>query len=172
MRTVHADRVLLEPQTAAHADDMFVVLSDPAIYEHENAPPSSLEWLRNRFTKLETRLSADGQEQWLNWVIRLPRTGLIGYVQATVLADHRALIAYEMKSSHWGQGLGYAATNAMIAELIEHYQVVHLSAVLKQSNSRSRRLLYRLGFALASPEACIAEQIEPDEILMLKDVAS
>ncbi len=171
MRTVHADRISLEPQTAAHADEMFVVLSDPAIYEHENEPPSSVEWLRTRFTKLESRLSADGREQWLNWVIRLPGSELIGYVQATVLADHRAQIAYEMKSSHWGQGLGYAATSAMIVELIEHYQVVHLSAVLKQSNSRSRRLLERLGFALASPEAWIAEQIEPDEILMIKDVA-
>lgn len=171
MRTVHADRISLEPQTAAHADEMFVVLSDPAIYEHENEPPSSVEWLRTRFTKLESRLSADGREQWLNWVIRLPGSELIGYVQATVLADHRAQIAYEMKSSHWGQGLGYAATSAMIVELIEHYQVVHLSAVLKQGNSRSRRLLERLGFALASPEAWIAEQIEPDEILMIKDVA-
>jgi len=72
MRVIETDSLTLEPQTAAHAKDMFAVLSDPAIYEYENEPPPSVEWLRARFTKLESRLSANGQEQWLNWVIRLP----------------------------------------------------------------------------------------------------
>lgn len=172
MRTIHAGPISLEPQTAAHAAEMFVVLSDPAIYAHENEPPSSLESLRVRFTRLESRLSGDGREQWLNWVIRLPDAELIGYVQATVFPNHRALIAYEMKSSHWGRGLGYAATRAMISELREQYQVTRVCAVLKQSNLRSRRLLDRLGFALASPETCLAAQIEADEILMVNDVAA
>ncbi len=72
MRVVETASLTLEPQTAAHAEAMFVVLSDPAIYEHENEPPRSLEWLRTRYAKLETRTSADGRDQWLNWVIRLP----------------------------------------------------------------------------------------------------
>jgi hypothetical protein len=45
--------------------------------------------------RLESRRSADGQEQWLNCVIRLPTSELIGYVQATVDANGRAAIAYE-----------------------------------------------------------------------------
>jgi hypothetical protein len=76
MRVINTGRLTLEPQTAAHANEMFVVLSDPAIYEYENKPPPSLEWLRVRFAKLETRLSADGHEQWLNWVIRLATSEL------------------------------------------------------------------------------------------------
>ena len=87
MRVVETGSFTLEPQIAAHAEEMFVVLSDPAIYAHENQPPRSLEWLRTRFAKLETRLSADGREQWLNWVIRLPTSELIGYVQATIYPD-------------------------------------------------------------------------------------
>jgi len=43
MRTIDASSLTLEPQTAAHAEQMFVVLSDPAIYEYENKPPASLE---------------------------------------------------------------------------------------------------------------------------------
>ena len=78
MRILHPGVLALEPQTAAHAAEMFEVLSDPAIYEHENAPPASLEWLRTRFEKLESRKSGDGREQWLNWVIRLPSSELIG----------------------------------------------------------------------------------------------
>ena len=72
MRTLEAASLKLEPQTVAHAEEMFVVLCDPGIYEYENAPPTSLAWLQARFTRLESRCSADGREQWLNWVIRVP----------------------------------------------------------------------------------------------------
>src|SRR2546427_1046077 len=105
MRVIQTGCLTLEPQTAVHAEEMFAVLSDPAIYEYENQPPPSLEWLRTRFTKLESRLSANGREQWLNWVIRLPTSELIGYVQATVHPNHRAAIAYDLSSAYWGRGL-------------------------------------------------------------------
>jgi hypothetical protein len=39
---------------------MFEVLGDPAIYEFENAPPTDLARLTQRFTRLETRVSPDG----------------------------------------------------------------------------------------------------------------
>jgi ribosomal-protein-alanine N-acetyltransferase len=43
MRSIRANGLTLEPQVAAHADAMFVVLSDPAIYAYENQPPKSVE---------------------------------------------------------------------------------------------------------------------------------
>ena len=57
MRAVVASRCTLEPLVAAHAREMFDVLSDPAIYEFENAPPASQEWLTRRFERLEQRWS-------------------------------------------------------------------------------------------------------------------
>jgi ribosomal-protein-alanine N-acetyltransferase len=118
MRVIETTSLTLEPQTTAHAEEMFVVLSDPAIYEYENEPPQSLEWLRARFAKLESRCSTDGEEQWLNWVIRLPASELVGYVQATVRANGHAAIAYELSSAYWGRGLAHAAVDAMIRELV------------------------------------------------------
>ncbi len=109
MHVIEAGSLTLEPQTAAHAEEMFAVLSDPAIYEYENEPPPSLEWLRARFTQLESRRSANGQERWLNWVIRLPTSKLVGYVQATVDPNGRAAIAYELSSAYWGRGLARQA---------------------------------------------------------------
>src|SRR5215468_11515700 len=147
MRVIDAGSLSLEPQTVQHADEMFIVLSDPKIYEYENKPPRSLAWLRERFAKLESRRSADGNEQWLNWVIRLPTSELIGYVQATVRADGRAGVAYELASAYWGRGLGRRAVEAMIAELGARYGVHTVTAVLKDRNRRSLRLLKRLGFA-------------------------
>ena len=169
MRTIATDRLTLEPQTAAHAEAMFAVLSDPAIYAYENQPPSSLAWLRERFARLESRRSADGREQWLNWVIRLPSSELIGYVQATVREDGGAAIAYELSSAHWGRGLAQNAVGTMIAELAERYGVRRLTAVLKRANVRSRRLLERLGFSEAPPEVRAALAIELDETMMCRE---
>ena len=169
MRVIETGILTLEPQIAAHADEMFVVLSDPAIYEYENAPPPSLEWLRTRFTKLETRLSADGDEQWLNWVVRLPTSELVGYVQATIRAEGRADIAYELSSAYWGRGLARHAVQAMISELVEQYNVRSLFAVLQHENRRSMRLLERLGFSLAPPEQHVTHQVELGEVLMRRE---
>ncbi len=170
MHIIKTASLTLEPQAATHAEEMFAVLGDPAIYEFENGPPPSLEWLRARYTKLESRLSADGQEKWLNWVIRVPTSELIGYVQATARPDGDAAIAYELSSAYWGRGLARRAVQAMLSELVEHYQVCHLSAVLKRRNLRSMRLLERLGFSLASPEQHAKQQVEPGEVLMRRDI--
>jgi RimJ/RimL family protein N-acetyltransferase len=169
MRTIRSQRLVLEPQTASHAEEMFAVLNDHALYEYENAPPRSLEWLRERLGKLETRRSADGTEHWLNWVIRIPTSELIGYVQATVHPDGRAAIAYVLAGRFWGRGLAQAAVQAVVPALKEDYGVRRLSAVFKRRNHRSQRLLERLGFSLATPDLHAALHAEPDEMLMVKD---
>jgi [ribosomal protein S5]-alanine N-acetyltransferase len=166
MRALNAHQFTLEPQTALHAPDMFVVLSDPAIYEFENAPPASAAWLGARFARLESRGSTDGQAQWLNWVIRLPSGELMGYVQATVRRDDSALIAYELASRYWGQDIGSSAVALMIDELAAHYNVRQFWAVLKRKNFRSQRLLERLQFTLATAAHHEPMSVEADEILM------
>jgi len=168
MRTIETARTTLEPQIAAHADEMFVVLSDPAIYTYENEPPPSLEWLRKRFARLASRRSPDGSEQWLNWVVRLRPSELIGYVQATVSPGGSALIAYEFSSAWWGRGLAREAAEAVIRELADHYGVVELKAIAKAANMRSRRLLERMRFLPAKPDVVAAHRLEPDEVLVTR----
>jgi [ribosomal protein S5]-alanine N-acetyltransferase len=172
MRTLATERLILEPLVAAHADAMFAVLSDPAIYAYENAPPRSADWLRERYARLESRQSGDGTEQWLNWVVHLRGGAPIGYVQATVPASGRLMIAYEFGSAWWGQGYAREATQAMIDELVAQNGARGLAAVLKCANFRSLRLLERLGFAPATPAARALADVEPDECLMQRDVAA
>jgi [ribosomal protein S5]-alanine N-acetyltransferase len=170
MPTIHAERLVLEPQVAAHAAEMFEVLGDPAIYEYENEPPVSLAWLRERFARLESRQSPDGRQRWLNWVIRLPSGELAGYVQATVSDDGRGAIAYVLNSRHWGHGIAREAVDAMTEELAGAYGVRTLSAVLKRDNLRSLRLLERLGFSPGAESQSQALGAEPDELLMVRDL--
>jgi N-acetyl-alpha-D-muramate 1-phosphate uridylyltransferase len=172
MRWLQTPRLRLEPQIASHADAMFKVLSDPAIYAHENSPPISPEWLQERYRRLEVRRSADGREQWLNWVLRGVDGDVLGCVQATVEADGEAFVAYELASTHWGRGLAAEAVTAMIEELTTHYGVHTLLAVFKRSNLRSQRLLARLGFAVAPADHARRAALETDEDLMLRATAA
>lgn len=166
MRVVNAGRIRLEPLVMDHALELFVVLSDPAIYEFENDPPRSLEWLRYRYSLLERRASPDGREKWLNWAVRISNQDLIGYVQATLHDDGRTFIAYEFSSQHWGKNLAFEAVTAMLLELREHYQVSELTAILKQKNHRSERLLRRLGFREVELDHDSLTELEVDELLM------
>jgi [ribosomal protein S5]-alanine N-acetyltransferase len=166
MRTLNTSALILEPQTADHAEAMFEVLSDPAIYEFENAPPASADWLHTRFSKLEARASPDGAEQWLNWVIRLTASQqLAGYVQATII-DQQALLAYELSSTHWGKGIARAAVSAVLQELAQHYGIKQYFAILKQRNYRSKKLLDRLGFVQASAAELLVLKPDTDENAM------
>jgi len=158
MRELRTARLVLEPQVEAHAEAMFDVLSDPAIYEHENEPPRSAAWLRERFRKLESRTSADGSEQWLNWIVRFDREP-IGYVQATVHGDGRADIAYVFASRHWARGFAREAVEGLLQELRERYDVRRAVAVFKTANHRSRRLLEHLRFTAATGEIGFDEEI-------------
>jgi RimJ/RimL family protein N-acetyltransferase len=162
MRTLAAGELWLEPQTAAHAADMFALLSDPALYLYlDDEPPPSLAWLAERFTKLETRLSGDGREHWLNWVIRAPQHGLVGFVQATVYPDRSANVAYELGREFWGRGWATTATAAMLLELESHYAVTRYFATVDKRNERSIKLLQRLDFTIVDsashPHDTVAE---------------
>jgi len=151
---------------------MFEVLSDPAIYEFENEPPESQEWLEERFRKLEARHSPDGREQWLNWVVRLPSGQLAGYVQATLLPQGTAYVAYELASRWWRQGIGSAAVAAVIQELATTYRAAACVAVFKASNYRSQALLRHLAFAPAAPAGVSPVEVEADELVMYKHLPS
>ena len=170
MRSLSTRRLTLEPQCPVHAAEMFTLLSDPALYQFEDQPPPSLAWLQARYARLEARVAPDGSEQWLNWVLRLrddPHPGrLIGYVQATVGADHQAYIAYVLHSAYWGQGLASEAVRAMLVSLQTQYRVRQCFAILKRANVRSLHVLERLGFALHPPLVPPHPAVGPDEWLM------
>jgi RimJ/RimL family protein N-acetyltransferase len=168
MKTLRASSCILEPQVEAHAAEMFSVLSDPAIYEFEGEPPPSVERLAAGYRRKESRLSPDGRQRWLNWVVRLPGGALAGYVQATVLESGASLVGYEFASRYWRQGIGSASVRAVIDELSSSYSVHTCVAVLKAANHRSMALLRHLGFMPGTAEDALLHEAEANETVMLK----
>ncbi len=167
MHTLHADGLTLVPQIAAHADAMFELLNDTAVYTHlDDSPPASAAALRERFERLESRASADGRQQWLNWVVRLDSGAIAGFVQATVCADGLAWVAFVLGQAFWGQGHAHRATGTMLNELSTHYGVSHCMATADQANRRSLALLARLGFRLAPVPARGEHDVAEHDVLM------
>lgn len=159
MQTLHTSRLVLEPLVAAHADALYPILCDPRQLEYlDEGAPASLEALRERYRRLESRRSADGTEHWLNWAIVARDLGAdaIGFVQATVLEDHRAWVAYEVGHAWWGRGIATEATYAMVDHLALHYAVTRCLATVDVRNERSWRLLQRLGFRRADADDAAA----------------
>ncbi|WP_406146826.1 GNAT family N-acetyltransferase [Streptomyces sp. NBC_01012] len=103
------------PLDVSHADEMAVVLFDPALYVRTGGAPEDAGALRARYER-QSAGSPDPAELWWNWVLRVRTDGcLAGYVQATVRGA-RAEVAWVV-GVRW-QGRGYAKEAA--AGLVRH----------------------------------------------------
>ena len=142
-------RLLLEPLAVSHATALFEALQAPALYTYiPQDPPSSLEALMARYAALASRRSPDGQEDWLNWALRQRKTGIyVGTVQATVRADHTALLAYMIFPAFWRQSYARESCARVLAHLFEDYYVGRVAAEIDTRNTASNQLVASLGFA-------------------------
>lgn len=122
---IESPRLDLIPLQVEHADEMAVVLSDPALYAFIGGAPATVEQLRSRYERMIAGPSSPG-ESWLNWVIRLRDEGcLTGYVQATVSAD-TAEIAWVVGTPWQGRGIAREAASALVDWLPVRTVVAHI----------------------------------------------
>lgn len=168
MTLLRGERFTLEPMRVSHAKGLFPVLSQPNLYEFiEYPPPATEEDLAGRFKRWEDGGSPDGSEVWLNWAVRLSNLELVGHVQATVMHETTAWIAYMISEHHWGKGLGRLATSLMVEHLISQHRCKILLACIDRENRRSSALLRSLSFSLASPEEHVAHELSKNEELFV-----
>ena len=65
-------RLVLQPLRVEDADEMVVVLADPALHQFIGGEPATLEELRERYGSW-IRGSGVAEEVWLNWIVRRRR---------------------------------------------------------------------------------------------------
>jgi RimJ/RimL family protein N-acetyltransferase len=149
---LHTPRLDLEPLNEAHADELWLPLADPRLYDHvPQDPPTSLTALRERFAMLSARRSPPGDQLWLNWVMRDRSDGQCrGRLQATVTTEALAWIAYDVFPPNWGAGFATEGCHRMIEWLIDELGVQQVAAEVDSLNDASLRLLDRLGFQRTS----------------------
>lgn len=147
MQTLTTDRLVLEPLVVAHAAAMFDVLQDTSVFAYtDGGPPGSIAELEGRYARLATRVSPDGRQRWLNWIVVEVAYGPIGYVQATIAAEGRVWVAYVVEGARRGRGFATEAMRAMLASLDDEPAVRLFMASVEVDNAASIRLLERLGF--------------------------
>lgn len=143
---LHTPRLRLEPLLAAHAEVLFGPFSDPALYRYlPTDPPASLDALRDRYRRLESRRSGDGSELWLNWV------GFSGaapacLIEASVLPERVVQVAYFTFAPYQRQGYAREALEAVVGHLHKALSLTAARALLDTRNEASWRLLERVGF--------------------------
>lgn len=116
---VAARRVVLVPLTINDAAQMVTVLADEDLYAFTGGGPPTLPELRAGYALQVAGHSADGTQEWRNWIIRLvtDRTA-IGYVQATIADDGtRAEIAWVVGRAWQGRGYATEAAAALVGWL-------------------------------------------------------
>ncbi|MBU6257502.1 MAG: GNAT family N-acetyltransferase [Burkholderiales bacterium] len=151
-------RLALEPLAIEHAEAMYGVLAQAAIYRYlDLSAPASVEALRAVYARRCSGGPADGSEVWCNWIVAPQGAAPIGYVQATLIARRRAWIAYVLEPGSWGRGYASEATAAMLVHLRNAHRIDEFRAQVEADNARSIRLLERLGFgaAAAPPEVAL-----------------
>jgi RimJ/RimL family protein N-acetyltransferase len=145
-------RLILEPTRTKHAAPLFTQLQDAQLYTFiPDDPPASLEALQDRYRRWQRRASPDGREIWLNWATRLLASGeWIGTFQATITADHQALLAYMIFAPYQRRGFAQEGCARVIEYLASAYSVKVIAAEIDTRNTSSIALVTSLGFRLVA----------------------
>jgi len=115
------ERLVLGPLGVADAAEMATVLSDPELYAFTGGEPPSRHELEVRYARWVAGRSADGAEEWHNWIVRRLNDGVaVGTVQATIYVGRStADIAWVIGRPWQGQGFATEAARALAAWLVE-----------------------------------------------------
>lgn len=148
LEALQTKRLRLEPLEERHAAALFPGLRDDTLYQFTaDQAPKNLEALARRYRQLETRMSPDGREAWLNWALwSLPDAGYVGLIQATVHANRWAHVAYVLFRDAWSRGYAREATAALIDSLSLDWGVREVWATVDVRHRRAIGLLEELGF--------------------------
>lgn len=128
-RRLTTARLDLTPLQVSDAEEMADVLADPALYTVIGGEPPTVDTLSRRYALLTVGQSPDGQEQWLNWVVRLRGDHLtgredagraVGTVQATVSGGGAcAEVAWVVATAWQHRGYAAEASQALVGWLRE-----------------------------------------------------
>lgn len=145
---LRTERLHLEPLVAAHADALFVPLTDERIYRWISPlPPTDLDALRKAWARRASRLSPDGSEAWLNWAVRRSDDGVhVGRLDATVDDTGVATnYGYVFLPEYWGQGYATECSRCLLGHFARQ-GVREARAYVTLGNSASERVLSKAGF--------------------------
>ncbi len=125
---------------------LFVFATDPEVMRFMDWPiPTSPGETRAYLEGSYAEWNAGSQFQW---VILERGTRTIAGTISCRPRGHAADFGYFLGRSFWGRGLAFDAASAVVTWLLQQPQILRVWATADAGNSRSRRLLERLGLQL------------------------
>ncbi|MPZ47709.1 MAG: GNAT family N-acetyltransferase [Dehalococcoidia bacterium] len=143
---IETPRLRLDSLTPEDAEAMHPVLDDQRLHEYSGGQPLALEELRTWYQFLARGLSPDGQEVWLNWIVRLDGEA-IGYLQAGVDEMLIAQVAWVIGVAWQGNGYGSESAAAMVEWLLAN-KVEAVIAAIHPGHEASAGVARRCGLVL------------------------
>jgi len=146
-------RLRYEPIRGSHAAEFEGILCDPRVYRFIEDPCPSPADLQASFFRKEAGAPPErGDERWLDYGVRLAESGLaIGRLEATIL-DKRAEVAYLFGPDFWCHGYATEGLKWLQEHINTTYDIREFCATVMPGNTRSMRLLERLGYLEAPAE--------------------
>lgn len=155
--TIVTERLDLHSLRPDDADEMVDVLRDEHLHEFTGGCPLTLDELRLRYGRLGAGRSADGDQTWFNWIVRLRASkAAVGTVQATVTGTH-AQIAWVIGISWQRRGIATEATIALV-DWLERRGIPTISANIHPRHAASQKVASRAGL-LPTDEILHGEQV-------------
>lgn len=137
-------RLKLEPLDLRHASELFDALNHEKVGLFIGGPDvTSLVELEDRILHLQKGPQVKMGQRWFNFAVLLESV-VIGRVEATA-HDGIVEIAYLLNPSHWGKGIGTAATELLLNELRREGEHDFWSTVVPE-NVASIKVLENIGF--------------------------
>jgi RimJ/RimL family protein N-acetyltransferase len=161
--TIVTERLALAPLVPGDADELAVVLGDPALHRFIGGRPATLQELRTRYAALAAG-SGRPEEVWRNWTVRRRADGQpVGTVQATITRDQggwTANIAWVVGAPWQRQGYAAEAARALAAWLARR-DVREIVAHIHSDHAASARVAARAGLRPA------ADQVDGEQVWRL-----
>lgn len=161
-------RLSLEPICGQHAQRLFPLMQNMAIYEWiSSQPPKSIDQLQASWQKKESRLSPDAKEAWLNWAVRRRSDGAyLGKIDAEVNTESIATnIGYIFFPEYWGNGFATEAVSVVINHFSEN-NILKIFATVTAGNKASYQVLEKSCFVKTrvTPDSETIRGVKFDEV--------
>ncbi len=151
-QTLKTTRLLLEPITAADAEDWWAaVWSDPEVTRY--LPPAR-DIPRDHVDRLLDKAREEWETQGFGiWSLREQDSGeFIGHCGLVVNQPPRVELIYAVSRERWGQGLATEAAEAVVSYAGFALGITELDAIVFPDNDASARVLEKLGFVCCGGE--------------------
>jgi [ribosomal protein S5]-alanine N-acetyltransferase len=142
-------KLQLEKVTEAHAEMLYLQLSNPILYEYLEEEIPTLAALKQKFKFAALEKSPNNATMvWLKWVALVPQRQFVGVVEIGIFDDGYAEIGFMTFANYQQRGYAPAYCSKAIAIAQERFHLSSLYAAVNEQNYPSRKVVEKLGFEI------------------------